>query len=205
MNQLFASSGLSTGASKPVLSMNSHVWFPLVLTGLISLLSKRLLCLLQHHNCKASIFQCSTFFMVQFSHSYMITEKPYLWLHRPLLAKWYLCFLIHCLWKWKSLSHVWLFVTPWTVVHGLLQTRILEWVAFPFSRRSSQPRDRIQVSHIAGQFFTNWATRGRPRILEWVAYHFSRGSSQTRNRTGVSCIEGGFFTNWAIREAEYTV
>ena len=40
-------------------------------------------------------------------------------------------------------------------VHGILQARILEWVAFPFSRESSQPRDRTQVSCIAGGFFTN--------------------------------------------------
>ena len=44
-------------------------------------------------------------------------------------------------------------------VHGILQARILEWVAFPFSRGSSQPRDHTQVSHIAGGFFTNWAIR----------------------------------------------
>ena len=44
-------------------------------------------------------------------------------------------------------------------VHGILQARILEWVAVPFSRRSSQPRDRTQVSHTAGRFFTSWATR----------------------------------------------
>ena len=44
-------------------------------------------------------------------------------------------------------------------VHGILQARILEWVAFPFSRRSSQPRDQSQVSCIAGGFFTCWATR----------------------------------------------
>ena len=44
-------------------------------------------------------------------------------------------------------------------VHGILQARILEWVAFPFSRGSSQPRDRTQVSQIAGGFFTSWATR----------------------------------------------
>ena len=44
-------------------------------------------------------------------------------------------------------------------VHGILQTRILEWVAFPFSRGSSQPRDQIQVSRIAGRFFISWATR----------------------------------------------
>ena len=40
-------------------------------------------------------------------------------------------------------------------VHGILQVRILEWVAFPFSGGSSQPRDRTQVSHIAGRFFTS--------------------------------------------------
>ena len=44
-------------------------------------------------------------------------------------------------------------------VHGILQARILEGVAFSFSSGSSQPRDRIQVSHIAGGFFTSWATR----------------------------------------------
>ena len=38
-------------------------------------------------------------------------------------------------------------------VQGILQARILEWVAFPFSRGSSQPRDQTQVSHIAGGFF----------------------------------------------------
>ena len=38
-------------------------------------------------------------------------------------------------------------------VHGILQARILEWVAVPFSRGSSQPRDQTQVSHIAGRFF----------------------------------------------------
>ena len=43
--------------------------------------------------------------------------------------------------------------------HGLLQARILEWVALLFSRGSSQPRDRTQVSCIAGRFFTSWATR----------------------------------------------
>ena len=43
-------------------------------------------------------------------------------------------------------------------VHGILQARILEWVAFPSSRGSSQPRDQTQVSHIAGRFFTSWAT-----------------------------------------------
>ena len=61
--------------------------------------------------------------------------------------------------KWKSFSRVWLFATLWTSVRGILQARILEWVAFPFSGESSQPRDQIQVSWIAGRFFTSWATR----------------------------------------------
>ena len=44
-------------------------------------------------------------------------------------------------------------------VHGNLQARILEWVAIPFSRGSSRPRDWTPVSHIAGWYFTVWATR----------------------------------------------
>ena len=44
-------------------------------------------------------------------------------------------------------------------VHGILQARILKWVAISFSRRSFQPRDQTRVSHIAGRFFTIWATR----------------------------------------------
>ena len=44
-------------------------------------------------------------------------------------------------------------------VHGILQARILQWVAFPFSRGSSQPRDRTQVSCIAGRFCPSWDTK----------------------------------------------
>ena len=44
-------------------------------------------------------------------------------------------------------------------VHGILQVRILEGAVIPFSRGSSQPRDRTQISYIAGRFFTKWATR----------------------------------------------
>ena len=48
---------------------------------------------------------------------------------------------------------------PGFSVYGILQARILEWVAIPFSRGSYWPRDRTQVSCIAGRFFTVWATR----------------------------------------------
>ena len=43
--------------------------------------------------------------------------------------------------------------------HGILQARVLEWVAIPFFRGSSQPRDWPQVSSITGGLFTSWATR----------------------------------------------
>ena len=47
---------------------------------------------------------------------------------------------------------------PGSSVHGILQTRILEWVAIPFSRGSSWPRDWTWVSYIAGRFFSVRAT-----------------------------------------------
>ena len=48
---------------------------------------------------------------------------------------------------------------PVSSVHGVFQLRILEWVAISFSRGSSRPRDRTQVSHIGGRRFNLWATR----------------------------------------------
>ena len=48
---------------------------------------------------------------------------------------------------------------PGSYVHGILQARILEWVAILFSKGSSQPRDRTWVSCITGRFFTIWTTR----------------------------------------------
>ena len=51
---------------------------------------------------------------------------------------------------------------PGSSVHGILQSRILEWVAMPFSRGSSGPRDWIQVSHIAGRFFYGLSYPGSP-------------------------------------------
>ena len=50
------------------------------------------------------------------------------------------------------------------IVHGILQARILDWVAFCFSRASSHPTDQTQVSCVAGGFFTSWDTR----VLMWT-------------------------------------
>ena len=51
------------------------------------------------------------------------------------------------------------FGPPGSPIHGILQARILEWVAIPFSRRSFQFRDQTQVSRIIGRFFTIWAAQ----------------------------------------------
>jgi len=77
MTQLFASGGQNIGVSAlaSVLPMNIQDWFPLGWTGWISLLSKGLSSLLQHHSSKASILWCSAFFVVQLSHPYMTTGK----------------------------------------------------------------------------------------------------------------------------------
>ena len=68
--------------------------------------------------------------------------------------------------KWSEVKVAQLCLTLWNpmdyTVYGILQARILEWVAFPFSRGSSQPRDQTQVSRIAGGFFTSWATKEAP-------------------------------------------
>ena len=95
--------------------------------------------LLQHHSSKASILWCSVFFIFQLSRPYMTIGKTIALTRRTFVGN-ELC---------PTLCNP----MDYTV-HGIVQARILEWVAFPFSRGSPQPRDRTQVSHIAGGFFT---------------------------------------------------
>ena len=57
---------------------------------------------------------------------------------------------------------------PRSAVHGILQARILGWVAMPFSRGSSRPRDWTRVSCIASGFFTVWATREAHIGVGWA-------------------------------------
>ena len=61
---------------------------------------------------------------------------------------------------------------PGSSVHEIL-ARILEWVAISFSRGSSQPSDGTLVSHIAGRFFTIWATREAMRIYLYLKWNHS--------------------------------
>ena len=80
-------------------------------------------------------------------------------------------------------------------VHGILQARILEWVAFPFSRGSSQPRDQTQVSHIAGIFFTSWATREDP-FIGWGRKKKNKTGHGSHVVTYTSKIEISFCRSW---------
>ena len=73
--------------------------------------------------------------------------------------------------------------SPWSSVHGILQARILEWVAFTSSRGSSQPRDGTHVSCIPGGFFTVWATGEPP---EWKVWGSIRNWGLTDTH---SCLE----------------
>ena len=89
MSQLFAWGGQSIGISAlaSVFPMNTSDQYPLGWTGWISLQSKGLSSLLQHHSSKASILQCSAFFTVQLSHPYMTTGKTIALTRRTLVSK----------------------------------------------------------------------------------------------------------------------
>ena len=68
---------------------------------------------------------------------------------------------VESVWKWKSLSRVWLLATPWSIqsMEFSRPEYLLDWVYVLFSRGSSQSRDWTQVSCIAGRFFTSWTNR----------------------------------------------
>ena len=103
--------------------------------------------------------------------------------------------------KWKSLTHVWLFATPWTIQSkdfsrpdtGVGSLSLLQGI---FPTQGSN----LGLPHCT-QILYQLSHKGSLRILKWVAYPFSSRSSQPRNPTGVSCLAGRFFTNWAMREA----
>ena len=84
---------------------------------------------------------------------------------------------------WKSLNCPTLCDAMDYTIHGILQARIQEWVAFPFSRGSSQPRDWAQVSRIAGRSFTSWATRQTPREVQCTPNPVSSNDHSLHNIT----------------------
>ena len=78
-------------------------------------------------------------------------------------------------------------------VRGILQARILEWVAFPFSKGSSQPRDWAQVSHMAGGFFTSWATR--EALIFWEPFILFSIVATPISFPSTACKSSLFFTS----------
>ena len=92
-------------------------------------------------------------------------------------------------------------MTPWSAVHqtplsmGILQARILEWVAMPGSRGSSQPRDQTWVSGIVGRFFTIWASRVALIFLNYVHPAFSTRASKQK-QTEYVCQESRWQLLW---------
>ena len=84
---------------------------------------------------------------------------------------------------------------------GIFQAGMLEWVAVPFSRESSQLRGRIPGLPHCRQILYQLSHQGSARILEWAACLFFRGSSWPRGWTGVFCIAGGFLTSGDTRDS----
>ena len=101
----------------------------------------------------------------------------------------------------ESLSRVWFFATPWTMLSMEFSVRILEWVALPLLQGIFPTQESNPGLQHCRQILHQLSHKGSPRVLEWVAYPFCSGSSRPRNRSRVSCIAGGLFTNWAIRDA----
>ena len=85
---------------------------------------------------------------------------------------------------------------PVSPVHEIPQARILEWVAIPFSRGSSPPRDQIQISCIADRFSTIWATREMYRkyvLLKRNKYHSNSFKNNYEQHIGTN--SSNYFLN----------
>ena len=76
---------------------------------------------------------------------------------------------------------------PGSGVHGILQARILEWVAMPSSRGSSQSRGRTQVSSVVGRSFTSWATR-ETRGKEYITANYIKSNLANVSKSKETCI-----------------
>ena len=100
-------------------------------------------------------------------------------------------------WKWKLLSHVWLFANPWTI-QSMEFSRAEDWSRLSFLQGILPTQGSNPYLPHCMKICYQLRQKGSPRILEWVASLFS----WPRNQTGVSCFAGGFFTNWTMREAQ---
>ena len=104
--------------------------------------------------------------------------------------------------KWKSLSCVQLFATPWTI-QSMEFSKPEYWSGYLFPSPGDLPNQGSNpgLPHCM-QILYQLSHKGSPRILEWVSYSFSSRSTWPRNPINVCCIAGRFFTNWTIRDAK---
>ena len=86
-------------------------------------------------------------------------------------------------------------------VYGILQARILEWVAFPFPGDLSNPGIEPRSPTLQAESLLS-EPPGKPKNTGVHSLSLLQGIFWPRNQTGVSCIAGRFFSNWAIREAD---
>ena len=88
---------------------------------------------------------------------------------------------------------------PGSSVHGILQARILEWIAIPFSRGTSQPKDQTLVSCLAGRFFIIWAT-GKSYFVKYIPLNWHKDRDFVYdvhcNILLVQCLTHSQFSIW---------
>ena len=103
-------------------------------------------------------------------------------------------------WKWKSLSHVQLFATLWTI-QSMEFSRPEYWRKWLFPSLGDLPNPGIKPRSPTLQADSLQAKPpGKPKNTAVGSLSLLQGTSQPRNLIGVSCIAGGFFTSWATRE-----
>ena len=94
---------------------------------------------------------------------------------------------------------------PVPSAHGILQARILEWVAIPFSRGSSQPRYWTQVFCITGRFFTSWATREAQSKEKSSVKSRMEEENEREQSELCMCVNSPFITQAKVQERRFWI
>ena len=157
--------------------MNIQNWIPLGLTGWISLQSKGLSRVFSNTTVQKHQFfgRCSAFFIFQLSHSYMTTGKTIALTRWTFVGK-VLSLLFNMFSESENevaqscptLCNPMDCSPPGSSVHGIVQARILEWVAISSSRRSPQLSDWTHISCIGRRILYHWATR-EAQLLSYLS------------------------------------
>ena len=98
-------------------------------------------------------------------------------------------------WKWKSFNPIWLYNPKDYIVHGILEGRVLEWVAFSFPRGSSQLRDEPRSPALKVRIIS-WATREAPNVTDlslWSLWYLCFTLKKTSYFFHLFLLVGGWF------------